>query len=105
MNGYTEDQPARADVTARIWLFLLKSGGRWIAKDVATEINERQALVAWQLAAMDRYGQARKYPVPGMKRRFTYGVTGACKIPRSINVQDISDCVTAQAEDAEEQAA
>lgn len=90
------DEPSRADVTARIWLFLLKEGGRWVASDVAARTGESKNMVAWQLAAMDRYGQARKYPVPGKKRRFTYGVTGGCGIPRSVKLQELTDCVIAQ---------
>lgn len=98
MNG----DVVRGELTAKLWLFLLKAGGRWVASDVAKKTGENSADVGQMLPAMARADNVRQYPLEGKARRFTYGVTGTCKIPRCVNVQQVAECVMAQAPDREE---
>jgi hypothetical protein len=92
---------AQVELTAKIWMFLLKAGGRWLSGDVAAGIREDSARVGWVLAAMVRNDNARRFEVQNMKRRFTYGVTGACKVPRLVSVQQVAECVMTQEAEAE----
>jgi crossover junction endodeoxyribonuclease RusA len=87
----------RGEMGAKLWLFLLKSGGRWVASEVAARTGEDREEVRQILPAMARSENVRKYAVEGKERRFAYGVTGACKVPRFVNVQQVAECVMAQA--------
>jgi hypothetical protein len=89
------------DQTAAIWLFLLKGGGRWTSGEIARGIAGDTDGVSQLLSAMAQSGQVRKHPVVGKERRFAYGVTGDCKVPRAVTVRAIADCVLAAAPDAE----
>jgi hypothetical protein len=91
-----DTQDKRGDLTARLWLFLLKQGGRWQAGDVSRSVLEPSVLVSRMLGEMSRTGNVRQYEVPGMARRFSYGVTGDCKVPRVVRVQDVADCLMTQ---------
>jgi len=95
----------RGELTATVWLFLLKAGGRWASGDVTKGTGLNGVDVCWTLAAMVRNGTARKFDEPGLRRRFRYGVTGACKVPRGVSLQQVAECVLAEAPDREEQPA
>lgn len=89
------------ELTAKLFLFLLASGGRWRSLDVAEGVNQDSAMVAQMLSHMARFGHVRKYPIQGMRRRFRYGVTGDCSMPRSVTVQQVASCVMTQPADEE----
>ncbi len=103
MNGETE---GRGELGGRIWLFLLKAGGRWVSRDAAKAMGETdKTAVSWQLSAMARCGHVRKFEVPGKPHRSLYGVTGDCKVPSTVTVSRIAECVLAAAPDSEEASA
>lgn len=77
----------RGDLTARLWLFLLKEGGRWIAGDIGEQTGDEN--VSQLLAGMKRNGMVRRYPIG--PNRYAYGVTGDCRVPRQVSVQEIAE--------------
>ncbi len=93
---------ARGEPTAKLWLFMLRTGGRWKSKELAKAAAVDGSQVCWLLSAMARNGTATKFEVPGKASRFTYGVTGACKIPRCVSLQEVADCVLSEAPDRDE---
>ena len=89
---------ARGDLTASIWLFLLKSGGHWWSLEVAHAIGRDAHTVSQLLSAMHREGKVRHY-AQKTARRFKYGVTGDCKTPRAVTVAQIAECLADQPEE------
>jgi hypothetical protein len=86
----------RGRTTAKLWLFLLRAGGRWLSGDVAKATKMDPSLVGWLLAAMTRCDNAKKFPVAGKNRRFSYGVTAECRIPRCVSMGEIAECLAIQ---------
>jgi hypothetical protein len=93
---------ARGEESGKLWLFLLKSGGRWLSGDVAKATRTEGTHACWLLAAMARNSNVSRFPVAGKTRRFAYGVTAGCKVPRFVTLGQVAECVMAQAPDREE---
>lgn len=81
-----------AGVYVRIWLHLLKEGGwhteREISDGMSLQEAEQPSVILYQMRRL-AYVVRRK----GEGGRHEYGVTGACKLPRALNVGDITNAI------------
>lgn len=79
-------------VSAKLWLALLKEGGRHSATEVATLIEESNSAGVHQLlASLVATRSLRKFEkLPG--GRVQFGVTAACRVPRGVTIADVLAC-------------
>jgi hypothetical protein len=92
---------SRGELTATMWLYLLKAGGRWTPEEVCTRVGLSISNASWLLSSMERSGHAKRWPKRGAVRRFVYGVDEECKIPQVVRVQQLRGLLL-QAPDCEE---
>jgi hypothetical protein len=82
--------------TARIWLWLLKEGGRHAAVEVANGCELLDTAAAFTLLrSMTEYGSAMRWQVEG-KRGSRYGVTPGCRVPQGVTVRELMDAVMSE---------
>lgn len=87
------------ELTGRLWLVMLKEGGRWKPKDLAAKVRADGVAVSQSLLGMAETGYVRKFAAG--PRFFVYAVTGECSAPRSVSVNDVAEALAAQPSDME----
>lgn len=84
---------ARTGITGKLWLALLKEGGRLTAVETADLVKEAdRANARVVLFGMAELGSVRKYDPPTGKHGTRFGVTRECKVPAGITIGDILAC-------------
>lgn len=90
----------RGELSGKLWLAMLKEGGRWKPKELAQKVREDGVLVSQALNSMVTTGYARRFP--RTERFFVYGVTPDCRVPMGVTVREVAEHVLAQPSDTEE---
>lgn len=75
-------------VTKRIWLHMLREGGRWDADEVADLVKGKRPAVVKGLNAMATCGSVKKFSKVAGKR-VQFGVTPDCKIANGVTIAEI----------------
>lgn len=83
--------PRIADENRDLWLWLLRDGGAWTAKDLARELGREPEDIFWRLNQMSqsRRGLVQIMPANAGDRRFRYAVTGTCRVPVGLHVAEV----------------
>lgn len=92
----------RGELTGKLWLAMLKEGGRWKPKELAAHAREDGVQVSQALNAMIGSKYVRRFPVG--PRFFVYSVTPDCRVPLSVTVKDVAAQLLAQPTDMEQAA-
>lgn len=80
--------------TSRVWLALLKAGGRLSPSEVAQLVEGVDPTsVKSLLFSLSTSGAAHKYDA---SRPMRYGVTLHCRVPMGVTIGEILECTTAQ---------
>lgn len=77
---------------ARLWLFMLKEGGRWKSPELADQLQVPPAQVMHALNAMATRDYASRYLLPGSvpgRPRYQYGVGPKSLVPQGVTVEDL----------------
>lgn len=84
--------------TARIWLWMMKEGGRHTPIQVAHACELMDTAAANSLLrSMTECGSVMRWQTEGVKG-FRYGVTPSCRIPLGLTVRDVMDAAMAEVE-------
>lgn len=75
---------------ARVWLLLLREGGRWDVNGLADELGMRLPPLQSALNAMATRGYAKRIPASNGRRRFVYSLEGPCRVPQGVTVDDLT---------------
>lgn len=79
--------------SGKLWLALLKEGGRKSAREAADLTSHYDTTVAGSLLkSMEKCGSVRKFPVTPGSRNIKYGVTLQCRVPIGVTIGEILDC-------------
>jgi predicted transcriptional regulator len=79
--------------SARIWLFLLKEGGRWDAGSIARAIFEDDMSVHQLTRSMAGAGMLKRFERQLPKGKNEYAVTPDCKVPRDVTIAELQRCL------------
>lgn len=82
----------RTGIAQRIWLLMLKEGGRWSAAEIADKLNDHTLMVSQNVASMVEFGSVCRYEKTTAADRVRFGITPDCKIPRGVSISDILAC-------------
>jgi hypothetical protein len=83
--------------TARAWLTIAHGGGRWTAREVATQMpSETIKAVESTLSRLGDRGFLRIYERDASSDRVRYGVTGDCRIPRGVTAWEVTEAMGMQ---------
>lgn len=87
--------PAMNGKTARLWLAMLREGGRSTSGEVAGLCDLESAETSNILSSMVSHGTARKFAPPAGKiLGAKYGVTADCKVPIGVTISEIMACMS-----------
>lgn len=80
-------------ISSKMWLAMLKEGGRWSAAEIA-KFSKLDAISAHQnLNSLCRTGALRKFDrEASAANRVQFGITAGCAIPRGVTVGEILAC-------------
>lgn len=81
--------PGRTNIT-RIWLLMLREGGRWASGELAKTLGMKPPAVYMALNAMTTRGFAVRFESPD---GFRYGVAAACGVPQGVKLEDLRGAV------------
>ena len=70
----------------QVWLLMLREGGRWSATELADSLGLKRPNVLMTMHAMALRGYAVRHGEAGS---YSYGVTGSCKVPNGVTLEDI----------------
>lgn len=73
----------------RIWLVMLKQGGRWSNADVAAALGRDNTWTANLVHSMCTTGTLHRF---GYGRGARYGVTHECRIPVGVTISEVVAC-------------
>lgn len=79
--------------TSKVWLALLKAGGRLSTSEVTKLVDVDPESVRALLHSLSTSGAAHKYDTSKPMR---YGVTLHCRVPMGVTIGEILECTTAQ---------
>lgn len=82
----------RTGIAQRIWLLMLKEGGRWSSVEIADKLGDHTLMVSQNVASMVDFGSVRRYEKATPADRVRFGVTADCRIPRGVSISDILAC-------------
>jgi len=91
MHTDTSEVLVNEGLNARVWLHMLREGGRWSAAELSRACG--YADVQGVLSSMKKRGFAVSYEKSEAERRTTWGINASCKVPRGVTVQDIIDAI------------
>ena len=74
--------------TRDVWLWLMQSGGRYTAHEVAQHFGWDYNYAIQRLFTMHAGNLIEKFP-PESGRRQRYGVTGLCNVPQGLRVAEV----------------
>lgn len=82
-------------VSKRIWLLLYCEGGWWTVAEVRREleVHAKTAKAMHQILGDLKDGgflESKDEPDYQLERRLRYGVTKRCKVPRGVNLEDLT---------------
>lgn len=75
--------------TRDVWLWLMQSGGRYTAHEVAEHFGWDSDYAVERLFTMARDNLIEKFPPEPGQRRKRYGVTGLCNVPQGLRVAEV----------------
>lgn len=90
----------QAGETKRIWLLLLKEGGRWSAAEIAQKIEDFGDDMSGTLANLVSRGYLRRIAKDESNSRVQFVVTPVCKVPRDVTLRELMECGVFPAERA-----
>lgn len=79
---------------ARLWLLMLKEGGRWKSPELASALSVTPAQAMHALNAMATRGYASRQLLPGSlpgRPRYQYGVDENCLVPQGVTVKHLME--------------
>jgi Mn-dependent DtxR family transcriptional regulator len=82
------DTAGEHSIIARIWLLMLKEGGRWPARELADKLEIKPASAFMAVNAMAMRGYATRYRLKAARSQYEYGVDEACRVPQGVTVKD-----------------
>lgn len=79
-------------VSQKLWLTLLKEGGRHSANEIAKLANEHNGASIYSVLSSMVDTQALRQYDKGDGRHIRFGVTASCRVPRGVTIGDILSC-------------
>jgi hypothetical protein len=86
-------------LSARIYLFLLRTGGRWRYQEIMDATGNDSFHEVWKaLTEMARLGRVKKYTngKRGRAAHVEFGVTEDCLIPRTVRIRDLRESLVCE---------
>lgn len=83
---------SKTGLAKRIWLLLLKEGGRWRTAEISEALSELPYVVTQALYPLERRESVKRYEKPGKGQFVAWGITPGCKVPQGVSLADLLEC-------------